>query len=169
MILLKEAVWVLLNQVGRCVSVLCSRAVVFISGASVHSIFLPGTWLWKSSKDTEWSSVPTPPRSSQQSSFRPPPHKRTNRTASTAADQVVGTGISGKWEEPWGTWQVPVSERLCILLGKHMWRCHLGGFCSCFSRSAEHFWTFLTESKFHRLRTKNVVCYFVMWLQQQFT
>ncbi|TKS65048.1 Corticosteroid 11-beta-dehydrogenase isozyme 2 [Collichthys lucidus] len=34
--------------------------------------------------------MPTPPRCRQQSSFRPPPYKRTNRTASPDQDQVVG-------------------------------------------------------------------------------
>lgn len=38
------------------VCVTLSRAVVFI----------PGTWLWKPSKDTEWGSMPTPPLSCQQ-------------------------------------------------------------------------------------------------------
>lgn len=35
-------------------------------------------------------------RPSQQSALKHPLHKRTNRTASTTADQVVGTGTSGK-------------------------------------------------------------------------
>lgn len=92
-----------------CASAPCSTTLVFISGARIDSIFLPGTWLWKSSKDMEWSGMPTPCCSCQQNSLRPPPHKRTNRTERTMADQVVGAWISEKWEEPCGTWHIPDS------------------------------------------------------------
>lgn len=77
------------------VSAAWSRAEVFIS-LSLSGFFLR-TWLWKSSKDTDRNNLPTPRHSRQQSSFRHPLHKRTNRTASTAVDQVVGPGLLGNW------------------------------------------------------------------------
>ena len=65
------------------------------------------------------------------------PYKRTNRTASTAADQVVGARTSGKLGEPWGTWQVSVSggrstfwENICERVDS--------GFLFCFTQET-HF------------------------------
>lgn len=82
-----------------CVALCLSKAVcLFLEPALAPSFF----GLWKPSKDTEWSGMPTPPRCRQQSSFRPPPYKRTNRTASPDQDQVVGTGTSGKVGGPVG-------------------------------------------------------------------
>lgn len=110
------------------VSAAWSRAEVFIS-LSLSGFFLR-TWLWKSSKDTDRNNLPTPRHSRQQSSFRHPLHKRTNRTASTAVDQVVGPGLLGNWASCGVRDRSPrwlFLRDTAVLLEEHMWVCEHNG------------------------------------------
>lgn len=107
-----ETLWSLSCQAARSSRFMVTLQVSSVLGEHEHEVFLQSgvgfiflslsgsflrTWLWKSAKNTGEAACQCL-RARQQNSFRHPLHKGTHRTASSAADQVVGV---------LSTWQIP--------------------------------------------------------------